>query len=1010
LFSIWSLRTGRFVPKCCARFDCFREGRRSDLIAFGPGVSGYFKFLKSVGILFLVLCIMSLPVLIVNVNGGSQFTHHPFPFAQTTIGNLFVQFNQTSFLLANKTAAGLNETIAAEPYVTYSLRISAFGCLDTPGACTFKRTDLLLAYSIWDAAMCFVIVFSVNVLMYFSRHETFIYKQKIPKIEDYSIETTVPDGASAKGLQMHFETLLKDISAANAVADAPVHKRFHDVYDVQIVESTGNAISLCIRRGILLKRLARLDARIKVMRQRGLHESRITPYIKKHEKTRNRIQALDERAVQRAEKGRALMAFITFETQEAKMRVLHEYDVFWVCGKEPEKLKYEGKDIVRIKQAPPPSTLLWENQEVSFWKRIIRVFLALLLFTGILGITAGLSFITDSNRVFNDVIDVTSGQTFIRCGGKYDNFTKLADAAAAAKTEHDTSCFCDFELLAPKPTGAEDNGFLFVPGAMCADYAFTKATSIGKEIGLSFVIMVINLIIFKIVIETAAFMKFRNVIDREFAILRTIFAITFINTAFISILVNANWSKLLGQQINDVTFTDGSTFIKIGQFVDFEPGWYSRVGVELFIIGLLNIVGPTVLPTLRYLYHVLERRYFAPFAVSQQVLNEMYIGEEFLLSVRLAQTLMMIFFILCYSSGMPIMYFVGFASVFVSYWFDKFYFTRLVRTPPQFDTALQVWTVKFIEWGVILHCLIGFWMYSSPRVFPLTDEEAKQSFLNDLSNELKINPNDASSASDYDFTSEFSNRLVRPESWIMLGAAAVILIFKGVRRFGRTALQCASPAHVCMNMIRALMGKQHQLRHLNKYVLEADNFEDAVKNGRVVGVRSYNILANPVYQRVFQIQDGFGQDHEVKSEKSSDVPDAERVSAALETELNKPTNAMGSYRGFQSLQDALNIRKGTAISTIESRSIWKDDGKSSVNSNASKQTTQLYSKKDSVKLDSPRDRSADSVASLGLVSAENPLASDSASTTSKSTKSFKKPDTNSKKIVFEEQSTPKAED
>lgn len=934
-FPIWGTKTGRFVFKCCSLIDCCFEGRKSEFIPFGPGVTAYFKFIKALTVLFVILCLMSVPFLAVNLNGGTHFSKHPFPFAQTTLGNLYAEFNSTAFLLSNSsTLDALNETIATGQFVTYTLRMPAF-CSGNRDGCVFERTNLLQAYAIWDCAVSCVIIIALNMMIYFTKHETYVYKQKVPKIEDYSLQCTVPANADAKSIQAHFESILAKVdSKRNREVEIAGHEKFDDIYDVQIVESTGNAISLCIKRGFLLKRLARLDAKIKWLRARQVHESRINPFENKYNKTRERIMKLDEKAMRRAERGRALMGFVTFETQEAKLRMLHEYDVFWACGQQPKRLKFQGETVMRVKPAPPPSTLLWENQEISLCNRFIRLCLAMLIFAATLGVTAGLSFVTDSNRVFNEVLDIASGEGFKRCDGRYDSFPTLAAAAQAAKTAGDTSCFCDYELLADKPVGAEDNGFLFIPGGMCSDHVFSKVTSIGKEIGLSFVIMVINILIYRLVIVTAEFMRFRNVVAREFAILRSIFIITLINAAFICLLVNTDWAKLTRAKIDDIKFGDGTTFIRIGQFVDFEPQWYSRVGVELFLIGLLNIIGPHVLPMLRYMYHVLERKYMAPYAVSQQVLNEMYIGEEFLLSVRLAQTCMMVWYILLYSSGLPIMYFVGLVSLVVAYWIDKLNFVRLVRTPPQFDTALQIWTLKAMEYGVIAHLLMGMWMYSSPRMFPLTEQEARASLLQDLTNTLQISATAANNVTDPGkaFFDEIRVRLGRTESIIMLVNAGGILAFKLLKRFGRYLVQCASPIHLCLNICRAVTGMEQRLRKLNKYVLRAEPFEEALRNNHVVGVRSYNILANPFYQRVFQMQDGLAEERERSRTASRDIADTTTLKS-------EPSVA---YRGYQSLQDALNIRKGTAVSSIESRALWKDDNKSSA-SGSTKVMGTLYS-------------------------------------------------------------------
>lgn len=90
LWPIIGTRTGKFIPRKLERCDPFCEGRKSDFIVYGPGVSGYFKWLKAVGGIFLFLCVVHIPSIVLNTDGGTYFSNHPLPFAQTTLGNLYV--------------------------------------------------------------------------------------------------------------------------------------------------------------------------------------------------------------------------------------------------------------------------------------------------------------------------------------------------------------------------------------------------------------------------------------------------------------------------------------------------------------------------------------------------------------------------------------------------------------------------------------------------------------------------------------------------------------------------------------------------------------------------------------------------------------------------------------------------------------------------------------------------------------------------------------------------------
>lgn len=908
-YSIWGTKAGRFVTKNGACVDCLGEGRKSELIAFGSGVSAYFKLTKAMSILFAVLVLMAAPLLAINVNEGTYFQHHPVPLTATTLGNLF-----PGVVLPNGTVV-----VPAAP------RLSVFGiqiCQQQGnGSLAYnsseedlcKGQDIMLFYCVWDAIMMLAFYVAINVFHHFTARENDVYKRKIPKVEDYSVQISVPLGADAQAIQEHFETPDRFQHAVK-------------VFDVQVVENTGSSISICVQRGLLLKKHARLDATrkllamdknpsVKTAKLVARNESRIEHVVAK-------ITKLDERAKTRVDhqQGKqALMAFVTFETQEQKLRVLDEYANDKNCrccctGRRQSKwLKFRGKQAVWVKPAPPPSTLLWENQEDRY--SCVRVSTALLLFAAILVVTAALSYMTDQNRVitnalgsFGDTSLDAPGTEF--CSGRYANLTSIADQLAEIELELDQGCFCEdpFNNHLTSPTPAEMDAIT----SLCDEHAAQVAGAIGKQVGFSILVVLINILIYKVVMLVSVHLiKFRNILSREIAIMRVIFIITLINTAAIVLLVNTDWETLTGMPFVELLGADGTVFVRSGDFVDFEPDWYSKVGVEVFILSVLNIVGPYLLPATKFVVHLLEQRLAAKHAVSQQALNDLFLGEEFLLSVRLAQMLTMVFFTLAFSSGIPLLYVSCFAAFVVAYWFDKFFFLRLARTPPQFDTMLQQWALRTLEWAVVLHCLLGFWMHSSPRTFPNVDRAGFMLFqVDDNSSTLSANASEQIRAQIL-FTYEFGVRLNRPGPIALLAMGALVVVVKVVRRSGRACWCCLRSACGCLfNACTCLCRRRHPNTKLSKAVLQADSFNVLLAKGWIAGVSSYNILANPVYQTMFQMQRSRRVDEAAGFEVGSGVGGLEDVESVVSGSTSRPPNE------FRSLQDTLNIRKETAVNSV----------------------------------------------------------------------------------------------
>ena len=89
-FNFCGTTTGRH---CCLgslgeQFDIFEEGQVSEFSIYGSGVTNYFKFIKWGFWLMLILTVVSIPVLIVNVEGPNENHSGLNLLARTTAGNL----------------------------------------------------------------------------------------------------------------------------------------------------------------------------------------------------------------------------------------------------------------------------------------------------------------------------------------------------------------------------------------------------------------------------------------------------------------------------------------------------------------------------------------------------------------------------------------------------------------------------------------------------------------------------------------------------------------------------------------------------------------------------------------------------------------------------------------------------------------------------------------------------------------------------------------------------------
>jgi hypothetical protein len=81
-----------------------------------------------------------------------------------------------------------------------------------------------------------------------------------------------------------------------------------------------------------------------------------------------------------------------------------------------------------------------------------------------------------------------------------------------------------------------------------------------------------------------------------------------------------------------------------------------------------------------------------------------------------------------YSSGIPILYFVGAVYFFITYWTDKYLIFDLYRKPEFLDHELALRSLDWYKYAIILHFLGGILMFSNQHILPVPLENMKTLF------------------------------------------------------------------------------------------------------------------------------------------------------------------------------------------------------------------------------------------------------------------------------------------
>ena len=203
---------------------------------------------------------------------------------------------------------------------------------------------------------------------------------------------------------------------------------------------------------------------------------------------------------------------------------------------------------------------------------------------------------------------------------------------------------------------------------------------------------------------------------------------------FLVQVVNAGLLILLMKgYVRDFNTGSSVSFLN-GKYSDFTIDWYSDVGKSLIGTMILYMFGVHGLKFALLFYSKLLRWQDTHFTgdirltyqVSQEQLNRLYIGPEFVIEVRYATVLTICFVCIAYASTMPIMYLVASAAFTLHYWIDKYFFLRVNRIPRAVSPTLALHVTRTFYFAGFLNLCIAIWTFSSVDVFDPPVEVSKE--------------------------------------------------------------------------------------------------------------------------------------------------------------------------------------------------------------------------------------------------------------------------------------------
>ena len=271
--------------------------------------------------------------------------------------------------------------------------------------------------------------------------------------------------------------------------------------------------------------------------------------------------------------------------------------------------------------------------------------------------------------------------------------------------------------------------FIAQDGDICLGTALLHYGARQLSFAAVFLVVGINVVLQKLVAFLARFERHPTKTEFLSAQMMKTFIVLFINTGFVVLIANSNFGKvsLTGNNdaSNDVNSADSQNVDNTG-FSSFSTLWYSQVGVSITLTMCLDMFTPHIpqLFTAFVLQPVKQKclrnrrqcKGMRNKSATQNDVNEVYDGLNFVLPVRLATIMNTLAMTISYSGGLPALLPLACISFTISFNIDRMMLLRYYKRPPEYTTTLVLNYFRIVPIVVLIHLGFSAWMYSDPTV------------------------------------------------------------------------------------------------------------------------------------------------------------------------------------------------------------------------------------------------------------------------------------------------------
>ncbi|TYZ60551.1 hypothetical protein PybrP1_010488 [[Pythium] brassicae (nom. inval.)] len=226
------------------------------------------------------------------------------------------------------------------------------------------------------------------------------------------------------------------------------------------------------------------------------------------------------------------------------------------------------------------------------------------------------------------------------------------------------------------------------------------------------IVVLVNLLLKAILRAFATFERHSSESAKASAIAVKMFSAQFLNTAIIVLVVNAAMNVSRVPLARDLFK---------GKYKDFERDWYPTVGMGITMTMLINAFVPQgILFAHMFVVSPLARCAKRRSVRTQDLMNKLFAGPAFDISVRYPMILNSVFVTMIFCGGSPVLLFIASLAAAGTYWLDKLSILHLYSVKTAYDEELGEIALALLPWTLVLHLAFSAWMYGNTKLMKST--------------------------------------------------------------------------------------------------------------------------------------------------------------------------------------------------------------------------------------------------------------------------------------------------